>query len=130
MGRVVGLETKAVEWAAEKEELRKALEAKDEMLKGEVSKKTSLAADLEKAQAKVGQLREEVSKNASLAADLEKAQAAVEQLEADLESQSRANIELVSQRNQVRTQSEAALEQRAAELESTLAKQKAELEEK
>ena len=55
------METGAAEWAAEKEELRKALEAKDELLKGEASKKFSLAADLEKAQAKVGQLREEAS---------------------------------------------------------------------
>ena len=94
MGRLVEANTKA----AEKEELRKALEAKDELLKEEASKNASLAADLEKAQAEVGQLREDASQSASLTADLEKAQAEVEELEADAHLLRQANINLVNER--------------------------------
>ena len=54
MGRLAEFETRAAEWAAEKDKLRKALEAKDELLKVEASKNASLAADLEKAQAEIG----------------------------------------------------------------------------
>ena len=42
-------EARAAEWAAEKERLRKSLEAKDRLLKEEASKNTGLAADLEQA---------------------------------------------------------------------------------
>lgn len=92
MERLERTETRAAEWAAEKEELQKTLEAKDELLKGKVSKNASLAADLEKTQAEVGQLREEAIQSASLSSDLEKAQAEVEWLEEDLKSTNRANI--------------------------------------
>ena len=54
MERLEAVEAKAAEWAAEREELRRALEAKDELLKGEASKNASLAVDLEKAQAEIG----------------------------------------------------------------------------
>ena len=45
---------RAAEWAAEKEKLQKALEAKDGLLKEAASKNASLAADLERAQAELG----------------------------------------------------------------------------
>ena len=49
MSTLAGLKTRAAEWAAEKEELRKTLEAKDVLLKGDASKNASLTTDLEKA---------------------------------------------------------------------------------
>ena len=66
--------------------------------------------------------KEEAIQSANLALDLKKAQAEVERLEADLHSQRRANIELISLRNQARTQLEVASEEKAVELESALAK--------
>ncbi|XXG51063.1 hypothetical protein AAC387_Pa02g4923 [Persea americana] len=78
IGRLAEAETKAAERKAEKEELQKALEAKDK------------------------QLREEVSKSANLAVDLEKAQAEVEQLEVDVHLLRRANVDLVTERNKER----------------------------
>ena len=59
VSRLAGFETRAAEWTAEKNELRKALEAKDGLLKEVASKNASLAADLEQAHAELGQLREE-----------------------------------------------------------------------
>ena len=53
----------------------------------------------------------------------------MEQLEEDMHHQRRANIDLVTERNQESAKFEATLEEMQAELESALAKQKAELEE-
>ena len=62
--RLEAAKAKAAEWAAERDELQKFLEAKDELLKEAVSKNASLAAKLEKAHAEVGELREEAKEEA------------------------------------------------------------------
>ena len=62
--------------------------------------------------------------NATLAADLDKALATVEELEVDAYMLKRANNDLATESRQARAQLEAALKEKAAELESTLAKQK------
>ena len=125
---------RATEWVAEKEKLQKSLEANDGLLKEAVSKNAGLVVDLEKAQAEVGQLREEAKEgaiqNATLFADLDKALSSVEELEADAEMLRRGNTDLATDARLARRQLEDALKEKAAELESALAKQKAKLEEK
>ncbi|XXG39627.1 hypothetical protein AAC387_Pa01g0541 [Persea americana] len=113
--RLEVVEAKAVNWAPEREELQaereglqKALEFKDGLLRKEASKNAGLVADLEQAQA----------------------QATVEELETDAHMMRRANIDLATEARLARTRLEDALKDKAAELESALAKQKAELEEK
>ena len=72
MERMEAVEARAAGWVAEKvdlqaerERLQKALEAKDELLREEVSKNTGLAVDLEQTQAEVARLREEADEEAA-----------------------------------------------------------------
>ena len=110
------------------------MEAKDGLLREEASKNAGLATDLDQAQAEVAQLTEEAKdaaiQGATLIADLERAQAAVEELETDAHQLRRTNNDLFAEANRAKTQLGDALKEKAAELESALAKQKAELEEK
>ena len=66
MERSERTEARAAEWAAEKEKLQKALEAKDGLLKEAASKNASLVADLEQAHVELGQLREEAKEGGDL----------------------------------------------------------------
>ena len=102
-------------------------------MREEASKSTSLAAVLEQAQAEVSRLTEEAMdgalESATLAADLESAQASVEELETDAYNMTTTNNDHYAEARRAKTQLENALKEKAAELESTLVGQKAELEE-
>ncbi|KAJ8640726.1 hypothetical protein MRB53_017420 [Persea americana] len=134
-------EARAAGWVAEREDLQaererlqKALEAKDELLREEVSNNAGLAVDLKQTQAEVARLREgaaeEAAQNAHLSADLDRARAALVGMEKDLLSSRGLSKRLLAKRNEARGQLEVALREKAAELESALARQKTELKEK
>ena len=131
--RMDAAEARAASWAVEREKLLKSLAAKEAMLKEEASRNDGLAADLEQAQLMVEHFREEAkeeaSQNAHLYADLDDARTELVRLEEDLQSTCGVNKRLISQRNQAKGELDMALRGKAAELESALAKQKAELEE-
>eukprot|EP00268_Persea_americana_P041533 TRINITY_DN41438_c0_g1_i1.p1 TRINITY_DN41438_c0_g1~~TRINITY_DN41438_c0_g1_i1.p1 ORF type:complete len:168 (+),score=28.40 TRINITY_DN41438_c0_g1_i1:32-505(+) len=86
MERMEAAEARAASWVAEREDLQaeRALEAKDELLREEVSKNAGLAVDLEHTQAEVARLREEAAQNAHLSTDLDGARAALVRMEKDL----------------------------------------------
>ena len=92
MARSERAEARAAEWAAKKEKLQKALEAKDSLLK------------------------EVASKNVNLAADLDKALAIVEELEIDAHMLRRGKTDLAIEARLARAQLEVALKE-AAELD-------------
>ena len=98
--------SRAAGLAAEKEGLLKFLEAKEALHK------------------------EEASRVAGLAADLEQAEVMMEYLREGLRSARGVNKRLISERNHAKGELEMVLKGKAAELESALARQKAELEEK
>ena len=126
-------EARAAEWVVERDELRASVASKDATLAEVTAKNAGLVFDLEESKVEVGRLKDELaeekSQNLHLASELDDLRAATKRLEDELDSAKGTNRRLLSQRNQAQGSLETALREKAAEIESALAKQEAKLKE-
>ena len=131
--RLDAAEARAAEWVVERDELRASVASKDATLAEVTAKNAGLVFDLEESKVEVGRLKDELaeekSQNLHLASELDDLRAAAKRLEDELDSAKGTNRRLLSQRNQAQGSLETALREKAAEIESALAKQEAKLKE-
>ncbi|XXG47101.1 hypothetical protein AAC387_Pa02g1800 [Persea americana] len=131
--RLDAVEVRAAEWVVERDELRASLASKDATLAEVTAKNAGLVFDLEESKVEVERLKDELedekAQNQHLSSELDDLRVAAKQLEDDLESVKGTNRRLLSQRNQTQGSLETALREKAAEIESALAKQEARLKE-
>ncbi|XXG74042.1 hypothetical protein AAC387_Pa07g2863 [Persea americana] len=131
--RLDAAEARAAEWVVERDELRASLASKDAVLAEMTAKNVGLVFDLEESKVEVERLKDELEdekgQNQHLSSELDDLRVAAKQLEDELESTKGTNKRLLSQRNQAQGSLETALREKAAEIESALAKQGARLKE-
>ncbi|KAJ8622416.1 hypothetical protein MRB53_030945 [Persea americana] len=129
--RLDAAEARAAEWVVERDELRASLASKDATLAEVTAKNAGLVFDLEESKVEVERLKDELEdekgQNQHLSSELDDLRVAAKRLEDDLESAKGTNRRLLSQRNQAQGSLEMALREKAAEIESALAKQEARL---
>ncbi|XXG52548.1 hypothetical protein AAC387_Pa03g0851 [Persea americana] len=131
--RLNAAKAREAEWVVERNELRASLASKDATLAEVEARNAGLVFDFEGSKVEVERLKEELAdektQNLHLASELDDLRIATKQLEDDLQSAKGTNRRLLSQRNQAQGSLEMALREKAAEIESALAKQEARLKE-
>ena len=131
--RLDAAEVREAEWVVERDELRASVASKDATLAEVAARNAGLVFDFEESMVEVQRLKDELaeekSQNLHLATELDDLRIAAKRLENDLESAKGTNRKLLSQRNQAQGSLEMALREKAAEIESALAKQEARLKE-
>ena len=131
--RLDAAEARAAEWVVERDELRASLASKDAALAELTAKNVGLVFDLEESKVEADRLKDELEdekgQNQHLSSELDDLRVAAKRLQDDLDSAKSTNRRLLSQRNQAQASLETALREKAAEIESALAKQGARLKE-
>ncbi|KAJ8623416.1 hypothetical protein MRB53_031945 [Persea americana] len=131
--RLDAAEARAAEWVVERDELQASLASKEAALAEVTAKNADLVVDFEESKVKVQRFKDELEdekvQNQHLSSELDDLRVATKRLEDDLESAKGTNRRLLSQRNQAQGSLETALREKAAEIESALAKQEARLKE-
>ena len=129
--RLDAAEAREAEWVVERDELRASVASKDATLAEVAAKNAGLVVDFEESKVEVERLKDELEdekgQNQHLSSELDNLRVAVKRLEDDLDSAKGTNRRLLSQRNQAQGSLEMALREKAAEIESALAKQEARL---
>ncbi|XXG54674.1 hypothetical protein AAC387_Pa03g2493 [Persea americana] len=131
IGRLDAAEARAAEWVVERDELQASMASKDATLAEVTAKNADLVVDFEESKVEVQRLKDELEdekvQNQHLSSELDDLRAAVKQLEDELKSTKGTNRRLLSERKQAQGSLEVALREKAAEVESALAKQEARL---
>ncbi|XXG68535.1 hypothetical protein AAC387_Pa06g1598 [Persea americana] len=131
--RLDAAEARAAEWVVERDELRASVASKDAALAELTAKNVGLVFDLEESKVEAERLKDELEdekgQNLHLSSEVDDLRVVVKCLEDELDSAKATNRRLLSQRNQAQGSLEAATREKAAEIESALAKQEARLKE-
>ncbi|XXG76138.1 hypothetical protein AAC387_Pa08g0558 [Persea americana] len=131
--RLDAAEARAAEWVVERDELRASAASKDTTLTEVTAKNASLVVDLEESKVEVQRLKDELEgekgQNLHLSLEVDDLRITVKRLEDELDSAKATNRRILSQRNQAQGSLEAAMREKAAEIESALAKQEARVKE-